>query len=709
MQISRFHSSFDARHFRMGVGAAETLDRDTLIQQYVTDPAYRRLSPNPCFSEEFYLATYPDVRDAVERGAVLSGFLHFVQQGIGEGRIPNPTMELQIARDAQPPADAEDDFDEVFYRATYPSAVAFVEAFPFLDLREFYLTYGWRMHHCSNRESYEKSFLGACIHLGLAPDVNPPHRLAMILRAHFDEGFYAERYASELEGLGAFEHYLTRGMARGNAANRWFDENFYLAFYPDVRRDVESGRLASGFEHYLHAGHKEGRLPRYDLARAAEHAMPGISTPKGVYQVDYLEKRIEPPPFVITDRSEPILWFLLPTLNPDIFFGGYTAVLALIEAFLSAGHRIGLLLCDAPLGTFEYFAYHNPDSAIVRRRSEIEIRAADEGDPLPIGRNDVFFAYSAWQAYWAHAFTKVTRNERFVFFIQEYEPIFHHHDAQHFLVASAYDLPHFALINSAELQEYLRVHEIGVFASAATSHHHAVFTHAHHVPRTVGATELRARTSRHLALYARPEHHASRNLFEIAVLALRRCVKEGLFDDRWRFTGIGSLSSVRPVPLGGRHVLSLVPKVDKAQYEEFLRSVDLGLSLMYAPHPSLVPYEMASAGAIVLTNTFENRSAQSIEARDPRLIAVPPRLDAIVDGLARAIARVEDVTLRTTPTDAMPRSWAQIFHPGLLERVLADVSGVSTTLTQIEVAPSAPAVHGEDLERPRTPAHLVVA
>jgi hypothetical protein len=689
---SRFSSSFDADYFRLRVGAAETVDRDVLIERYLTDPAYRPVSPNPCFSEEFYLASYPDVRDAVERGAFLSGFLHFVEHGIDEGRIPDPMMQLQVG-DAERPADMGNAFDEAFYRATYPSAVGFVEAFPFLGLRDFYRTFGWRMHHYPTPESYEQSTRGLRIWPGLTSDLAPAHALAALMSANFDEGFYAERYAGELDGLGAFEHYLIRGIASGNSPNRWFDEGFYRALYADVRRAVEAGDVSSGFEHYLLWGRSEGRLPRHNLRRAAECAMPGVSTPVGLRQLDSLEERIAPPPFVVTDRSERILWFLLPTLNPDIFFGGYAAVLGLIEALLSGGHRIGVLLCDAPTSSFDYFAYHRPESPLVVRRTEIEVRSANDGDPLPIGRNDVFFAYSAWQAYWAHAFAKVTRNERFVFLIQEYEPVFHHHDAYHVLVSGAYDLPHFALINSVELEGYLRSHGIGVFASPSTSHHRAVFTHARHVAPAIAAAELRARTSRHLAVYARPEQHAGRNLFEIAVLALRRCVRAGIFDDRWRFTGIGSLSSDLSVPLGGRHVLSLVPRFDSPHYEAFLRSVDLGLSLMYAPHPSLLPYEMAASGAIVVTNTFENRSADSIEARDPRLIAVPPRLDAIVEGLARGVGRVEDVTLRTKPTnDTAPPSWAEVFNPGLLERVLATVIGASSTRPQLDGRPAAAGV-----------------
>jgi hypothetical protein len=38
-----------------------------------------------------------------------------------------------------------------------------------------------------------------------------------------------------------------------------FDESRYLAQYPDVAKAVKSGKLASGFEHYVRYGRAEGR------------------------------------------------------------------------------------------------------------------------------------------------------------------------------------------------------------------------------------------------------------------------------------------------------------------------------------------------------------------------------------------------------------------------------------------------------------------
>lgn len=40
-----------------------------------------------------------------------------------------------------------------------------------------------------------------------------------------------------------------------------FDEEFYLSKNPDVAEGVKSGKIESGYEHYIHFGYFEGRLP----------------------------------------------------------------------------------------------------------------------------------------------------------------------------------------------------------------------------------------------------------------------------------------------------------------------------------------------------------------------------------------------------------------------------------------------------------------
>ncbi len=81
--------------------------------------------------------------------------------------------------------------------------------------------------------------------------------------------------------------------------------------------------------------------------------------------------------------------------------------------------------------------------------------------------------------------------------------------------------------------------------------------------------------------------------------------------------------------------MKLLPRADQADYARLLRAHDVGLALMYTPHPSLVPLEMASAGMVTVTNSFENKTADAMSAISSNLVTVAPT----VDGDRRRAAR----------------------------------------------------------------------
>ena len=114
-----------------------------------------------------------------------------------------------------------------------------------------------------------------------------------------------------------------------------------------------------------------------------------------------------------------------------------------------------------------------------------------------------------------------------------------------------------------------------------------------------------------------------------------------------------------------------MPRRDQAGYAELLRDHDVGLALMYTPHPSLAPIEMAAAGMLTVTNTFETKTADALAAISPNLIAVEPTLEGIVAGLREAVGRRRG---RRAPRARRPqvnwsRDWDESFDDALMERL----------------------------------------
>ena len=174
--------------------------------------------------------------------------------------------------------------------------------------------------------------------------------------------------------------------------------------------------------------------------------------------------------------------------------------------------------------------------------------------------------------------------------------------------------------------------------------------------------ELAGRTSRRLLFYARPESHAARNMFELGVVALSEAIRRGVFSDEWEFFGIGTVASGTELPLAGGKVLRLLPRQSQDRYAELLVSHDVGLSLMYTPHPSLVPIEMAAAGMTVVTNAFANKTEDALREISANLFAVPPTIPGIVEGLERAVRRTPDLDARATASDVRwSKDWNRSF------------------------------------------------
>ena len=160
-------------------------------------------------------------------------------------------------------------------------------------------------------------------------------------------------------------------------------------------------------------------------------------------------------------------------------------------------------------------------------------------------------------------------------------------------------------------------------------------------------------------------------MFELGVLALQRAAREGVFSDGWKLYGIDSIEGAeRTLTLAPGVRLDLLPRSDQASYAQVLRDHDLGLALMYTPHPSLVPIEMASAGMLTVTNSFENKTAEALTAISGNLLAPRPTVAGVAGALRQGAESIGDVERRVAGSAvSWSQSWATTFDAELMDRV----------------------------------------
>jgi glycosyltransferase involved in cell wall biosynthesis len=409
-------------------------------------------------------------------------------------------------------------------------------------------------------------------------------------------------------------------------------------------------------------------VPPPDLAPRPGHALPGSPTTLAIAE------KIAPLEIAVSDRAPWRVNLLIPTVDLRHFFGGYIGKLNLARRLAERGVRVRVVTVD-PVGPLpqRWKQAIERYSGLSGLFDKIEFVFGREARDLEVSRDDAFIATTWWTAHIAHSALQSLGREGFLYLIQEYEPFTFPMGTHAALASGSYQLPHRALFSTELLRDYFRQHRIGVYGSGAADGdmRSAAFQNAITKIEPPSAAELERRYPRRLLFYGRPEAHASRNMFDLGLLALQRALEDGSFGAGWELHGIGTTDAARSIALGGGVKLRLLPRSDQNAYAALLREHDLGLALMYTPHPSLVPIEMASAGMLTVTNSFENKTQDAMTSISSNLLAPSPTIDGIAAALRSAAEGIEDYERRVRCSAVnWSRDWDQSFGDDLIDRVM---------------------------------------
>jgi hypothetical protein len=397
-----------------------------------------------------------------------------------------------------------------------------------------------------------------------------------------------------------------------------------------------------------------------------------VEEPPGIEE---LRRKTEPLELERSASEPPRINVLIPGVDLRGFFGGYIGVFNLARK-LAGVHPSVRLVC------FERdFEHLPPDwrsqvegfSGLAGLFDSVEITDAPAaGGKLVVSSDDRFVATTWWSAHIATAASRELGRERFLYLVQDYEPLFYPMGTWHTLAEQTYSFPHFALFSTEFLREFFRARGLGVFADgeAAGAERSTFFRNAITPVEPASAETMAARERRRLLFYARLETYSPRNLFDLGVLAVSDLIADGTIEERWDLYGIGSVGGPARFDLGGGRELTVLPRQDEGSYAEFLRKHDLGLSLMLSPHPSLVPLEMASAGMVTVTNSYANKTPESLAAISANLHAGEPTREGLREALRDAIGAIDDFDARVAGAGVdWPTDWDAALDPAVLERL----------------------------------------
>lgn len=415
-----------------------------------------------------------------------------------------------------------------------------------------------------------------------------------------------------------------------------------------------------------------------DIKRALVRTYrPLLSNPVRPYQYyDHLpeEKSVSAR---IDHSIRPRLNLVLPTLRPELVFGGInTAIKIFQEIAAEFSERVDLRILVLSTPVDMESGRNFPDYRLVQsgspyddfQRTIVDVCDNWSRSELPLRKNDIFVTTAWWTNVYADSLKSFQR-QRFgeapktIYMVQDYESGFYPWSNQYCLSGETYkNLENtIALVNSEELSGFMQArydfHEAYVIRYKPNEKiENALFE----VPR-----------ERIVMFYGRPG--TPRNCFQAICQGIFLWQqKNPVLAARWKIISVGEKYPERLAkPLGN---LEIRGKMSLEDYGNLLSRASVGISLMVSPHPSYPPLEMALAGMKVITNSYdvknlEKRNANIVSLSDVSANAIEKALSAMINQME---AHVGEIATRSYIRDLdcklpnyNPRDLAQLLERSL--------------------------------------------
>lgn len=324
---------------------------------------------------------------------------------------------------------------------------------------------------------------------------------------------------------------------------------------------------------------------------------------------------------------------LVPSLQNSSFFGG-TAT-ALIFAALTAettGKKLQVIETlkkgsVKPEALKDFLKKNNVNLSQPIELADLSPRKYNFYGYIDLHPDDIFICSAWWDAY---ALQDMPLQKKFIYLIQDYEPIFYNNSDMQVMAESTYRSDKFIPVCNTELmfkfmsqRGYDYVAKNGLFFEPAVN-----------IGKKIGLNQKAASgTRKKLFVYGRPS--VERNLFFTALKALDEAFSERILDPaEWDCYMAGQDGISNILLKTGKEVTAL-GKLTAGDYYDFAQNVDLAISLMLAPHPSYPPLELSSLGAAVVTTAYETK--QDLKAYNSNLITSEPYINDLKAAIKKAV------------------------------------------------------------------------
>lgn len=354
-------------------------------------------------------------------------------------------------------------------------------------------------------------------------------------------------------------------------------------------------------------------------------------------------------------QRPPKVTLLIPSLVSRGFYGG--AATALIFAARFALYKklpLRIVQTNEPgdnSGLKEFFQTN--DIGIDLQSVEIidvSARRFNVYGYLDLHPKDIFIATAWWDA---RLIEQLPLLQKFIYLIQDYEPIFYPNGDYSVLAENTYHSQKFIPVCNTELMYefmsemgYSYIQEHGLWFEPAVSRVHSGLTQ-----QNTGKQKI--------FLYGRP--NVERNLFHLSLAALNQVFADGgLNPNEWEIFMAGQ-DNIPDLRLSSGIIIQNLGKMSMEKYLTFSKTIDLAISPMMAPHPNYPTLEFASIGASVVTTKYKTK--QSLTRYSPNIFMSDLSLDSLVSTIISASKPTYLERMAGMKKNAIPDSWESQLTP----------------------------------------------
>lgn len=358
-------------------------------------------------------------------------------------------------------------------------------------------------------------------------------------------------------------------------------------------------------------------------------------------------------PVYYTGSSIDRITLVTDSLRSSSFFGGVaTALIFAVLLSEKTGRRLRIITRTESGGKNNFLDMLDREGLVVTNNVEfVHVDIRSDKSVANVHDDELFITTSWWTTLSVKNSVPV---ENIIYILQEDERMFYPHGDEHLRCTEVLRLNDInILINTKLLYDHFvnesfdNIKENGVWFEPS-------FSKLSYCPDFSRESPTKLR----LFFYSRPGH--PRNLYVRGIEALDNAILTGAIDlDEWEIYFIGSNAGAIEFTSGYKPVV--ISNMAWKDYTTFLQTVDLGLTLMYTPHPSYPPFDLAASGSVVVTNKFGNKT--TLENYSSNILCSGLDVDSLTETLARGASLAKDRTLREknySDNDIL-RDWEESF------------------------------------------------